>query len=165
MKWLFPLYICVLIILKVLKKPILRRFGYIVPTMGAGRILFQTARIITMIILFFGIIATAMISLFTFDYWLIFSSSRISQVEQTTGIIITEDVTPKKYKRYFAGPDGPGILLELATTLDKSDFLDNCCSGEKIEKSDISDTNKCFYKYKGHEYTIIFSSDKIKVLR
>lgn len=81
------------------------------------------------VLVFFALPASFFFSLFTYDYYRIFTEKRIAYVTEVTGITSGADVHFRKYMTFFGGPDGTTIVLELTTTDTPSGFMESHCKG------------------------------------
>ena len=179
MSWLFPAYLAVVFTGLILHKRYRRRHPAKPPQTIHGQIFLGLGKAgVALAIVYFGFMA-AFISLLITDYFLVFTPSRIDIVEERTGIIIGDDITPVKYAFYSGGQGGSIQKLTLKTELDSSDFMEKCCAGEIVEYTEngmvysiesgrsvtleeygLSDCTAFYlYKYKNHRYRVKFKPD------
>ena len=130
---LFPTYVIALAAALTLRHFYQKKHLRRKPQGFLGEVIYKLGKALLIImIVCFGFVA-AMLTAFIDEYYLFFSPSRCEKINEQTGIVMTEDVTPVKYKRFFGGPgEGPAYRLEVRTELDETGFMERCCSEECV---------------------------------
>lgn len=175
MKWLFPLYLILVFVGKKLVKRLIIR---IKPPSDeekephfAVNLAKAFAKVVVALIIVYGGMAAAFFSAAIDEYWLFFGEKRTAFLEEKYGIILDENVKPKKYLHAFGGPDGPDITFEFDIKTSLADFAEKNLLGEvtaveengtKTEfngeyNSDI--TSAVYFEYNTMHYYLLLDKD------
>lgn len=180
MIWLFPAYIAAVVIGLSIRKRYRRRHPAKPPQTIHGKILLGLGKAgVAMAISYVGI-AVMFISFIIYEYDIFFTPSCIENIEDSTGIVISDDVKPVRFIRMFGGPGERSIYrLTLRTELDSEIFMEECCNGDVFEYTEngviyySSNERKCTieeyglldckayyaYEYEGSKFSVQFKTD------
>lgn len=134
MRWLFPLYLILVFVGKKLVKSLIIRIKPPDDDDTEQPIIKNLAKafakvVVALIIVYVGM-AAAFWSVAVDEYWLFFGEKRTAFLEEKYGIILDENVKPKKYLHAFGGPDGPDITFEFDIKTNLADFAEKHLLGE-----------------------------------